>query len=113
MLNFTTLIQQCHTLFSHTKLCMLDSLQEDETLPCIFFPPSAITHFTFQHIAAGSTSSSPCPRIRACAGMQTLQKVPPHKPLRLLNKRVFQLFCSQTWSGYESKFHVALENKTC
>lgn len=105
MLNFTTLIQQCHTLFQHTKLCMLDSLREDETWPCIF--PSAITLRPPAH-AQGALPSL-LHSIRACAGMQTLKRSPPHKPLRLLNKRVFQLSCSQTWSGCESKFHVALE----
>lgn len=73
MLNFTTLIQQCHTLFQHTKLCMLDSLREDETWPCIF--PSAITLRPPAH-AQGALPSL-LHSIRACAGMQTLKRSPP------------------------------------
>lgn len=76
MLNFTTLIQQCHTLFQHTKLCMLDSLREDETWPCIFCFPSAITLRPPAH-GPGSSPLSLFHSIRACAGMQTLKRSPP------------------------------------
>lgn len=60
-------------------------------------------------------SPAPCPEPalshsnRARAGMQTLQRSPPNHSD--FYTRVFQLFCPQTWSGYESKFHVGLKNK--
>lgn len=86
MLNFTTLIQQCHTPFSHTKLCMLDKVQKTRLRHAFSFPLSAIRH---PPPAQASGSGPLFHSLWSCAGMQTLKKVPPRKPLRLLNKRVF------------------------
>lgn len=94
-----TLNSACKIVYRKTKLCHAFS-----------FPPSAIKHFTLQRPTAGSFTLSLFHSIRAGAGMQTLKKVPPQQTTQTSKQKGFQRFCSQTRSGYESKFHVALEN---
>lgn len=45
-----------------------------------------------------------------CAACNSIKV--PYKPLGLLNKRASQLFRTQTWSGNESTFRVAVEKDT-
>lgn len=106
MLNFTTLIQQCHTLFEHTTLCMLNSLREDKTWPCIS-SPQCYPNCNLPRTASGSLAS-PCTGTGRARHANSTKA--PYKPLGLLNKRASQLFRSQTWSGNESTFRVASED---
>lgn len=80
---------------------MLDRVQKTKLCHAFSFPLSAIRH-------ASSSSAWPrgaVPSVSQPSGMRwhaNSKKRSPHKPLRLLNKRAFQLSCSQTWSGSEN-----------
>ena len=71
---------------------MLDRVQKTRLRHAFSFPLSAIGH---PPPAPASGSGPLFHSLWSCAGMQTLKKVPPRKPLRLLNKRVvfFFFFC--------------------
>lgn len=105
-----------YTVLTHTKLCMLYSLLEDETLPCIFFFLVLENTFVLQCIASSKPYSllphpAPSHSNRPVHWhAKTSKKVSPTPIVTTIQtskqKYFSALLLPHTWSGYEKLLFV-------